>query len=96
MLSHNKIRKNSQKNKKFSLRLFLVRPSDYGFGAFYTSIYKMFVARSSKKAIKRYFKWYARKYKQIAPQSIYNLREVSEQWGKIEVMDCTGFRRFYA
>jgi hypothetical protein len=55
----------------------------------------MFVARSSKKAIKRYFKWYARKYKQIAPQYIYNLREVSEQWGKIEVMDCTGFRRFY-
>lgn len=96
MISHNKIKDNSKKNKKFSLRIFLVRESDCLFGSFYRSKYKMFIARSNKKAIKRYFKWYERKYKQISSQSMHNLREVSNQWGKIEVTDCTGFSRFYA
>lgn len=68
----------------------------YGFGNFYNSDYHMFIARSPKKAIKRYFKWYERKWKKKSDQSMYRLREVSEQWGKIEVMDCTGFKRYYA
>ena len=95
MISHSKIKENSKCNKKFSLRIYLVRPSLYGFGTFYDSDYHIFIARSPKKAIKRYFKWYERRWKQKSNQSIYRLIETSEQWGRIEVIDCTGFRKFY-
>jgi hypothetical protein len=56
---------------------------------------KKIMARNPQEAIKRYLKWYFRKYKCRNRHHTDNLAETSRWWGKFMVVDSKGYSRYF-
>ena len=52
-------------------------------------------ADTPRVAVKRYFAWYKRKYKEMHEQSNSLLLATTYRWGKIMVLDSNGYRYYF-
>lgn len=84
-----------------SYREYIVVPS-YGLFGDFTTLHCIenecmaFKAETPRRAIRKYLRWYCRKYKQHHRFAFDGLTEVSEQWGKFKVVDIkSGFTYFF-
>lgn len=87
------------KNLRLKIRLFesfKVKESDGLFGDFYGNINREveIKAGSREQAVKRYFRWYFRRYKELSDND-NQMQETKHRYGKIRVVDSKGFSHYY-